>query len=220
MITYFVGKPKITELPELEEIQLDVPLIDSSNDESEESADSADSNNDKSTDSFESIKSGLTGDTYLTYIGSENSYDSKVDVVTDILMNCIKDLVASRSEDMKRTPADEQAILAMEQFLGAGNMTAYEEVTTSMAPFPRELPQGSGRDPESISLATVVQTQIHKFVETIAEMHNEHPFHAFGHGVQVVHNAQRLLAKTHPILQQRLPIFANDKLSQVALLFG
>ncbi|CAB9508707.1 Guanylate cyclase [Seminavis robusta] len=86
-------------------------------------------------------------------------------------------------------------------------------------PSPRQLqnPVESRRDPDSVTRPSAVQEQVHSLVEQIREIHNDCPFHGFDHCVQVVQNAHVMLLKSQPSLEEPLPSFAADKLSNLAL---
>jgi len=195
--TYWVGKTdrhSVEDKDDCSDVHLD---DDSSASSAEEGKDLVDSMNDENEDATsddggstaESVKtkdtewsslSGSPPDTPERTL-SENT-ERKIDVVFDILLSQLKQIVANRPKTgEKRTSLNDLVIKSLEKYLGSDQTVLEEAAEFNYIEIPDWKINRSDRDPDSMALDSVVQQQLHKFVEDVASMHNENSFHGFDH---------------------------------------
>lgn len=158
---------------------------------------------------------------------TENT-ERKIDAVFDVLLSQLKHIVASRPDSAaKRTPLNDQVIKALEKFLGADTTMLEEANEFKYIEIPDGTKTGNERDPDSMALDSVVQQQLHQFVEVVASRHNPNPFHSFDHAVHVAKSANRLIARTNSLAEDATANgedktfgLAHDKLAQFAAVFS
>lgn len=146
---------------------------------------------------------------------SEDPVEHKIDCVSDVLLEHLKDIVASRPVNSKADPTESVMIKALEQYLGSDN-TLLTEAAAPIAPPQQVAASGTGHDAK---LSFKVQQQLHRFVEVICSKHNPTTkFHNFSHATHVVLATHRLLAQTRDSMDKQT--FRLDPLSWFALAMG
>ncbi|CAB9499442.1 activated protein kinase catalytic subunit alpha-1 [Seminavis robusta] len=196
MMTYWVGNemidmdlPPIPDVSEAASESVHNILADLANieDEDDEEVDDAISAGDTTCTPKTEEMSDCPGSSF-----SSADQDDNINVVSDILLNLIKQIVAARPRNgAKRTPAEDAAIKELEQTIGK-DVNLLEKASEAIV-FP-DTKDVRVRDLKRVVLGNEVQQQLHHFVEVVASKHNsEAPFHSFDHAVSVCEAANRWL---------------------------